>query len=215
MQAWKRGEAMKQWLEGLKNGKKDQILILLLLGVLLVVIAWPAGDMSSEGEEETAGLQSGEAYDQELTSAELAVTASGASASADSEDPAASLEARLEEILSQVSGIGQTRVMITLESDGRKVVEKDTQQSESKEESGGESESSSSEQISGSETTIYEKNSDGSESPFVTEELSPEILGVLVIAQGADSSSVVTEITEAVMALFGIEAHKIKVMKME
>ncbi len=206
---------MKQWLEGLKNGKKDQILILLLLGVLLVVIAWPAGDMSSEGEEETAGLQSGEAYDQELTSAELAVTASGASASADSEDPAASLEARLEEILSQVSGIGQTRVMITLESDGRKVVEKDTQQSESKEESGGESESSSSEQISGSETTIYEKNSDGSESPFVTEELSPEILGVLVIAQGADSSSVVTEITEAVMALFGIEAHKIKVMKME
>ena len=38
--------------------------------------------------------------------------------------------------------------------------------------------------------------------------------GVLVLAQGADSAVVKKDITDAVMALFGLEAHKIKVMKM-
>ncbi|MCD7840857.1 MAG: stage III sporulation protein AG [Lachnospiraceae bacterium] len=219
---------MKQWLENLKNGKKDQILILLLLGVLLVVIAWPSGNAASGSSSgETAGItgfsgtQTGEAssdgQESGQAAAESAVQGSTVSnlSGTGTGSTETELEERLESILSHVEGIGETQVMITLKSDGRKVVEKDTQQSESKEENGGESESSTSEQMSGSETTIYEKSADGDETPFVTEELSPEILGVLVIAQGADSSSVVTEITEAVMALFGIEAHKIKVMKME
>ncbi|MCC8136757.1 MAG: stage III sporulation protein AG [Clostridiales bacterium] len=208
---------MKQWLENLKDGKKDQILILLLFGILLVVIAWPAGSGSlaeetgSTGEQTEAGSSQGK--DSEETAA-AAVSSNGTDGiSVRSTEEV--LEKSLEDLLSQVEGVGQAKVLITLKSDGKKVVEKDTQQSDSTEESGGESESSSSEQTSGSETTIYEKNSDGSEIPYVTEQLSPEILGVLVIAQGADSSAVVTEITEAVMALFGIEAHKIKVMKME
>ena len=45
--------------------------------------------------------------------------------------------------------------------------------------------------------------------------MKPEIEGVLVIAQGAGDSAKAAEITEAVMALFGVEAHKIKVMKMK
>lgn len=53
------------------------------------------------------------------------------------------------------------------------------------------------------------------ETPYVSEALEPEIDGVLVIAQGADSQQTISEITQAVMALFGVEAHKIKVMKME
>ena len=44
--------------------------------------------------------------------------------------------------------------------------------------------------------------------------LAPQIEGVLVLAQGGDNAVVSANITEAVMALFGIEAHKIKVMKM-
>ncbi|MCD7766419.1 MAG: stage III sporulation protein AG [Lachnospiraceae bacterium] len=219
---------MKQRLENLKNWKKDQILILLLLGVLLVVIAWPSGNAASDSSSNEAaeisgltGTQTEEASLGGQQSEQTAAEAVSQGSAADnlngtgSTSTESALEERLESILSRVEGIGETQVMITLKSDGKKVVEKDTQQTESKEESGGESESSASEQVSGSETTIYERSADGDEIPFVTEELSPEILGVLVIAQGADSSSVVTEITEAVMALFGIEAHKIKVMKME
>lgn len=41
-----------------------------------------------------------------------------------------------------------------------------------------------------------------------------EIEGVLIVTKGADSSVVCQKITDAVMALFGIDAHKIKIVKM-
>ena len=42
-----------------------------------------------------------------------------------------------------------------------------------------------------------------------------EVKGVLIAAQGADNSVVSRNIVEAVMALFQIEAHKIKIIKMK
>ena len=38
--------------------------------------------------------------------------------------------------------------------------------------------------------------------------------GVLVVAQGGDNPVVIKDIQEAVQVLFQVEAHKIKVMKM-
>ena len=64
------------------------------------------------------------------------------------------------------------------------------------------------------ESTVYERDAQGKESPYVKKTLAPQIEGVLVLAQGGDNAVVSANITEAVMALFGIEAHKIKVMKM-
>lgn len=51
--------------------------------------------------------------------------------------------------------------------------------------------------------------------PYVTSESNPQVEGVLVIAEGGDKSSVKEEIIGAAQALFGIEPHKIKIMKME
>ncbi|WP_373217624.1 hypothetical protein [Ruminococcus sp. 5_1_39BFAA] len=42
-----------------------------------------------------------------------------------------------------------------------------------------------------------------------------KITGVLIAAQGADNGVVSQNIVQAVMALFQVEAHKIKVMKMK
>ncbi|WP_274422268.1 hypothetical protein [Blautia sp. XA-2221] len=42
-----------------------------------------------------------------------------------------------------------------------------------------------------------------------------EVTGVLIAAEGADDSVTVQNIQQAVMALFQIEAHKIKIMKMK
>ena len=46
-------------------------------------------------------------------------------------------------------------------------------------------------------------------------ELEPEVEGVIVIALGCGNASVKQNILEAVQALFPVEAHKIKIMKME
>lgn len=57
------------------------------------------------------------------------------------------------------------------------------------------------------------ENEGGGSEPYVTKEMEPEIEGILVIAQGGDKPSVAQNISEAVLALFPIDAHKIKVMK--
>jgi len=47
----------------------------------------------------------------------------------------------------------------------------------------------------------------------VVSETLPQVRGVLVIAEGGGDPVIIEEIQEAVMALFHLEAHKIKVMK--
>lgn len=54
-----------------------------------------------------------------------------------------------------------------------------------------------------------------SKSLYGMEDEGLEVTGVLIAATGADNLSVVQNIQEAVQALFQVEAHKIKVMKMK
>lgn len=187
-----RGEKSKSnWLEWLKQqkGKKDQWLIVILVGILLLVIALP----TSSGKKETAEKE--EAVQSRV--------------STDSDSYARLLERRLEEALTQVQGVGKVTVMITLSSSGEKVVEKDKETSSDTSTDG---ESGTSQSSSSAETSVY-SGSSGSESPYVKKELTPDIKGVMVVAEGGDNAVVIENITEAVQALFGVDTHKIKVMK--
>ncbi|MEI3521130.1 MAG: hypothetical protein V8Q40_08750 [Anaerosacchariphilus sp.] len=65
------------------------------------------------------------------------------------------------------------------------------------------------------EETVYYEDGSGGKSPYVVKELEPNIEGVLVLAEGGDSAVVKQELLEAVQALFPIEAHKVKIMKLE
>ena len=49
----------------------------------------------------------------------------------------------------------------------------------------------------------------------MVQELEPVVEGVIVIAEGGGNAAVKQNILEAVEALFPVEAHKIKIMKME
>lgn len=184
---------MKQLFDKIKGMKKDQILILFLAGILLLVISIPA-----ETQPDTS-FPAAEAETEKPTKLYVSKTQE--------------LEQKLETILSSVSGVGKARVMITLKSDGKKIVEKDREESSQTQESYENSGMSS--ECKSSENTVLQRDNNGVETPYVSEALEPEIDGVLVIAQGADSQQTISEITQAVMALFGVEAHKIKVMKME
>ena len=57
----------------------------------------------------------------------------------------------------------------------------------------------------------------GGEDPYYTtarlSDVVPEIEGMVIAADGGDDPVVVKNLTEAVQALFGVEAHKIKIMK--
>ncbi|CDE47287.1 putative uncharacterized protein [Clostridium sp. CAG:411] len=126
------------------------------------------------------------------------------------------METRLTNVLSQVDGIGKVQVMITAKATQEKVVLKDAPYKKTtvkEEDSTGATRESK--ETTSEEGTILEKQQDGSESPYITKELQPEIEGVVVIAEGAAQKQIEAEINDAVVALFSVPSHKIKVMKMK
>ncbi|WP_346910386.1 stage III sporulation protein AG [Faecalicatena orotica] len=179
--------------------KKNQLLILLLVGILLVVIAIPTPDKKKNAGDSDSAASVGTADNGYPDT---------------SEEYEEYLENRVARALEYVEGVGKTEVMITLKSSGQKIIEKDQQQSSQKtdeeDSSGG---TRTVQDNSSDKTSIYEQGADGSQSPYVSKEMTPEIAGVIVIADGGDNAVVVQNITEAIQALFGVEAHKIKIMK--
>ena len=120
------------------------------------------------------------------------------------------MEQRLCDALSQMDGVGAVHVVVTLESTGKKIVEKDvptrstTEENKKGEETGSVTSSSQD-----------EKTQNGAETPYVVSEEYPAVRGVLVIAEGGGNPVTIQEIQEAVMALFQVGANKIKVVKMK
>ena len=195
-------EKWKQWLSGLRTGeklpKKNQLLLILLAGILLLVIVFPVPE------------QSGSSPDQKTEDTEQVLS----SDIRDNGEYEKYLEEKTARVLEDVEGVGEVTVMITLKSDGQKIIEKDqssSSQSTDEADSGGGTRSV--EDQSSDKTSIYEQAADGTSTPYVSKELAPEVEGVVVIADGGDNAVVAQNITEAVQALFGVEAHKIKIMK--
>ena len=190
------------WMSKLKKPKKEQLVVLLLFGVLLVVIAIPTtpGKTTAGGESET--ISGAEAATDDIEAAGLSYEEQ--------------LEKRLSAILSRVAGAGRVEVMVTLESRGERIVEKDTPESrKSVEETDSSGGSRTTDEQDWGEETVYYEDGSGGKSPYVVKELEPNIEGVLVLAEGGDSAVVKQELLEAVQALFPIEAHKVKIMKLE
>lgn len=191
--------------------KKDQIVILFLLGVLLLVIALPEKKQAAEDNEDF------------LTGEESAAL----SASMTEQEYVSYMERNLERILSKMQGAGEVTVMITLKESAEKVVEKDVSTaSDSVNEEDSQGGTRQTENESRGETTVYygDGGSGGlrgssyegaGQNPYVSKELTPRVEGVVVVAGGGDNAVVVKNITESVQALFGIDTHKIRIVKKE
>lgn len=126
------------------------------------------------------------------------------------------MELRLAQILSTVEGAGRVEVILTFLDSGEKILNKDVDTSHSQmteqDSAGG---SRVSEETSYQEDTILSGDSYGSGSPYVIQEMTPSVAGILVVSDGGDSPIVVEKITDALSALFDLSPHKIKVLKRE
>ncbi len=215
---WMTDRGLQKWFQ------RDNLIIMVLVGILLVIIALPTKedtkkDPQSPGTEagkDSAGLTGGGQPDAS-GAGEKADGAGGdgaLEAARDTEEYAGYLEQRLSETLSQMSGVGDVKVMITLKSSSELVVEKEQPVSRSTtNENDSQGGSRIVSQMESEENTVYRKEGNNSE-PYVVKTLPPQIEGVVVVAEGAGSGTVNRTIVEIVQALFGIEAHKVKVVKM-
>lgn len=196
------GERLKTWKKKLT---KENMAIMALLGILLMVIAIPVKKTETQ-KDQTAAPENQNA-------------ASGTQETGEEDNAggyAGELEVRLESLLASMEGVGNVKVMVTLDSSREQVVEKDipstmdtTKETDS---TGGSRDVINSRQ---EETTVYVTDSAGNKTPYVSKIREPSIEGVTVVAQGGGNAVIQKNITEVIQALFGIEAHKIKVVKMK
>ena len=147
-----------------------------LVGVVLLV--WPSGEKKAAAETALHGRQT--AVEREL-------------------------ERDLEEILSKMSGVGQVRVLLTLETDGRQQLAQDTELTYSGAAAAPDDYSKRSETV-----VVDDGSGDGI---VVTGRTYPTYRGALVVCQGGDRAEVQLTVTKAVAALTGLSADRITVAK--
>jgi stage III sporulation protein AG len=203
--------------------RRDNLIIVVLVGVLLLIIAWPMErDTDGEDTDGTSGQAQGSVLSgldggsegENLSEGSLMPGIFGSEREG-AEEYRIYLEERLCKLLESIDGIGKVEVMITLASSEEIVLGKETNISSSDTKEGdAQGGTRDVSQWESQESTVV--LSSGSESePYVIKTLLPRVEGVVVVAQGAGSNLMNKNIGEAVDALFGIGLHKIKVLKMK
>lgn len=199
---------MEKWKGICEKIGKDRFIILIIGGLLLLVITYPLPSDSDKSGQKTTGASQGSGT---AVSTSLQSTVSNSPS-----DYETRLEKRLEKVLSAIDGAGNVKVFITLSDYGRYVVEKDiTYVRDNEERNGTDQQNVSILTTENGETTVYTADENGEQVPFVRQQILPNVQGVLVVAQGGRNETVAKEMKEAIMALFGIDEHKIKVVKMK
>ena len=107
------------------------------------------------------------------------------------------LETRLEDVLSQINGAGQVRVVLTTISQEEMIYQTD-QDGEGKR-----------------VTTVTVSDGQRNETGLVRQVISPKYRGAVVVCQGADDPVVRLAIVEAVSNATGLGSDRISVLKMK
>lgn len=173
----------------LADGEKRRLvhlLGLLALGLGLMLAAQMANDGRSSGA---------------LSGAETA-------AAAVAQGEAENAEEKLAAILGQIAGAGRVSVTLTYADRGQTeyAVNVNNTRRETEEQADGELRATR-EEVQSEEPVLLDANRNA----LVLREVEPQVLGVLVVADGAGDGNVRRVITEAVVGLLGVPAHRVVV----
>ncbi|MGE5583479.1 MAG: hypothetical protein ACM3X9_13235 [Bacillota bacterium] len=118
------------------------------------------------------------------------------------------LESELAKTLETISGVGTVRVELNLKSSGRKIWERHSRTNKrvSQEQNSVNTEEDNSDEL------VIAKGVDGREAPVLKEELAPVIQGVIVVASGARDVRIKELLTNTVMTVLGLPAHRVMVI---
>ena len=167
---------------GLLSGKNLKIIILIIVLLVIVVLYFAVGNKSSiETDNKT--------YTSTYTS---------------TLDYCAELESKLERVLSNIKGVGDVKVMVSVDGSPELKYASDTDTKTSSTSNGTTTTSSSS--------PIIISGGDGSNPLILTEEL-PKVKGVIVVASGASQIGIKLDILNAVSNLLDISTDKVSVLE--
>ena len=124
------------------------------------------------------------------------------------------LEERLENILSNINGVGNVKVFINYSESSETVAmyneNSKTSVTEETDTSGGVRKV----ETTDSQKEIVYQESDGEKTPIVQKTVEPKIEGAIITAKGANNADIKANIIQAVEAVTGLATHKIQVFEM-
>ena len=160
--------------------KYKYVMIVLLAGI--VCLAWPSKDQAAPGIEAPSAVLASER--QEILQ----------------------LQQEMEDILGKMQGVGELRLMLTLDQGSSKALAQDASLNYS-------GAPAAPEDYSRSASTVVVSKSGSGESVVVLHETYPQFRGALVVCQGGGDPAVRLAVIEAVSALTGLGSDKISVVK--
>ncbi len=132
----------------------------------------------------------------------------------DTQEYAKLLEENLKNIVSEISGVGEAKVLVTLESSKQTVYATEQKKSKEATEDKTSNETSKKKESDDIETRyIKVKNADGTEQALSVTQIQPSIKGVVVICKGGDNPEIKEKVKNAVKTALNITSKRVFVTR--
>lgn len=197
----------KSELEGNNKKKIENLVFLIIVLIITIVIinyVWSGNKNSNKTITNSAGKQLATIQNNQNTQ----------NNQQSNENDTINLEKRLEEILSNINGVGSVKVFINYSETSETVAmyneNRKTSATEETDTSGG---IRKIEETDSQKEIVYQEN-DGNKEPIVQKIVQPKIEGAIITAKGASNINIKTSIIQAVEAATGLATHKIQVFEM-
>lgn len=204
-------EILGKWF---KDPRKflTNIAVIFLLGILLLIIGDVTGGLFGFGKDKKTTEKASKETVQ--TEGEVEVS-SNTKEFPGGNDYEKEMKKELTTTLSQINGVGRVSVMIYFNGSSESIPATNStdtnKKTEEKDKEGGTRTTTENTQSSSIVTT----GESGSNKALIVKEIKPSIGGVMVIAEGANNSSLKEEITNAVKILLDLPANKVTVSPMK
>ena len=179
------------------------LIVLVIITVVIINIIWN-GDKTTNKEQ-----SNNDASKQLATTNNQTINQNQTQGTSETD-----LETRLEEILSQIQGVGEVKVLLNY-SESSEVVAmyNETSRTSNTEETDTEGGTRTIQETDIQKDIIYQEE-DGQKTPITQKIVQPKIEGAIITAKGANQANVKTNIIQAVEAVTGLATHKIQVFEM-
>ena len=191
---------------GINNKRKIEnlvfFIVLLIVTVVAINLIWNGN--KNETNEQTNN-----------TSKQLATTNNQAQTNQIQGMNESDLETKLEEILSQIQGVGEVKVLLNY-SESSEVVAmyNETSKTSNTEETDTSGGTRKIQETDTQKDIIYQEDN-GEKTPITKKIVQPKIEGAIITAKGANQANVKANIIQAVEAVTGLATHKIQVFEMQ
>lgn len=207
---------LKDKIKGLLTKKEDEpdkkklenlvvFVIILIITIIIINFIWNGGSEDNETNTQTTDANkklATQSYNQTTVS------------NTELEESNNTIVDELEDILSNINGVGKVKVMITYSETSKTVpVYNEESSQQDTEETDSEGGTRKITQTDTKKEVIYEEN--GEQKTLITQSvISPTVEGAIITAEGAGDITVKTNIIQAVSAVTGLSTHKIQVFEM-